>query len=86
MTTSKDTHYKTSDTTLASFLITENFPLLSIDYSQPRFAFIFDDSEKLREAANNYISGNALTDPSAFSRVNKKLLRVIRNQIQWEDD
>ena len=84
--TTEDTHYKTSDTTLASFLVTDGFPLLSIDYSQPRFEFIFNDSEKLRGVANNYITGNALTDPSAFSRVNKKLLRVIRKQIQWEED
>lgn len=84
--TQENAHYKTSDTTLAAYLITENFPLLSIDYEKPRFEFLFDDSEKLREVANKYVSGNAKTDPSAFSRVTKKLLRIIHKQIQWRED
>lgn len=78
--------YRTSDTSLASFLITEHLFLISIDYTQPRFVYLFQESDSLREAANNYLSGNALTDPSAFSRVNKKLMRVIRKQCQWGED
>ncbi len=82
----ENNHFKTSDTTLACFLITEKFYLASIDYSQPRYEFSFPMSEGIQEVSNNFLSGNALTDPSSFSRVNKKLMRVIRKQVQWEDD
>ena len=86
MVNQQDNHFKTSDTALASFLITERFFLLSIDFSKPRFEFLFPMSEKIQETANNYLSGNALTDPSAFSRINRKLLRVVRKQVQWDED
>ncbi len=78
--------FRTSDTTLATYLITKQFFLLSIDYSQPRFEFCFSDSADVRQAASNYVTGNALAEPSAFARVNKKLLRIIHKQVQWEDD
>jgi len=78
--------YSTSDTALATFLITSGHHVIEIDYSKPRFEFSFTDSDKLRELATNYITGQALTEPIAFDRINKKLLRIIRNQRQWEED
>ncbi len=81
-----DNQYRTSDTSLASFLITEHFFLLSIDYSQPRYEWILKDSEQLRESANNYIIGNAITDPAKYSRVFRKANRVLRKQVQWGED
>ncbi len=82
----ENNHFKTSDTTLACFLITERHYLSAIDYSQPRYEFSFSWSESIQAIADNFLSGNALTNPSAFSRVNKKLMRVIRKQVQWEED
>ena len=41
---------------------------------------------KLEKMAVITRTGNALPDPSAFSRVTRKLLRVIRKRCQWEDD
>lgn len=82
----ENNHYKTSDTTLASYLITENYLLLSIDYSQVRFEFAFSMSDGIEELASKYIIGKARTDPSIFNKVNKKLLRIVRQQIQWRDD
>ncbi len=84
--TTQDNHYRTSDTVLAAFLIIEHFFVISIDYSKPRFEFLFKDSEQIREAANNYISGNALTDPTKFARVLRKCNRIIYKKIQWEAD
>ena len=86
MVNQQDNHYRTSDTALAAFLRTQNFFLVTIDYTKLRFEFVFNDSENLREAVNNYITGNALCDPSAFARVNRKLNRIIRKQVQWEED
>ena len=79
-------HFKTSDTALASYLIVSGFRLISIDYSQPRFEFNFPDTSQIRELASQYVAGRTLTEPITFDRINKKLLRIIRNQRQWEED
>ena len=81
-----NTHFKTSDTALAAYLITEHFWVLSIDYGKPRYEYLFAMSEGIQESSNKYLSGNALTDPSSYSRIYRKLLRVIRKQVQWEED
>ena len=81
-----DKHYTTSDTTLAAYLISGGYYLVGIDYNKPRFEFTFDDSNGLRQSVMEYISGHAVTEPVAYSRVTKKLLRLIRRQIQWEED
>ncbi len=79
-------HFKTSDTALATYLITDKFFLISVDYSKPRFEFIFTMSERIQESANTYLSGNALTDPVDYARVFKKLNRIIYKRCQWEED
>lgn len=81
-----DNRYKTSDTALAAYLITAGFPLLSIDYSQPRFEWYFIKSEQIQEAADNYLTGNALIGPSDYARIFKKLNRIIGKRCQWEED
>jgi len=76
--------YQTSDTSLATYLITEGFILIDIDYSQPRYVYSFNGTlEKLKEYEHKYIAGKAKVDPSIYSRVNRKLMRAIKNQIQW---
>ena len=81
-----DNLFKTSDTALASYLVASGFSLQSIDYSQPRFEFAFPSSPGIQEHASKYLIGTALIDPAIFNRINKKLLRILRNQIQWEED
>lgn len=78
--------YRTSDTALASYLIVAGFVLSTIDYTQPRFEFSFILSPEIHEHASKYLIGAALTNPAVFNKVNKKLLRILRNQIQWEED
>ena len=78
--------YTTSDTALATFLIVSGYHLEDIDYSQPRFEYAFIDSPQLRVIASQYITGQALTEPISFNRINKKLLRILRNHRQWEED
>lgn len=76
--------YRTSDTALASYLITEGFKLLEIDYSKPRYEFVFqNDSVQLHEHSRLYITSKALVDPATFTRINRKLLRLVKNQLQW---
>ena len=77
-------HYQTSDTSLATYLITEGFTLVDIDYSQPRYVFLFEDNyDKLVEHEHKYITSKAKVDPATYSRVNRKLMRAIKNQLQW---
>ncbi len=78
--------YRTSDTALASYLITQGFNLRAIDYSLPRFEYGFPMSGEIQEQATKYIAGQALTEPNTFNRVNRKLLRIISKQLQWEAD
>ena len=76
--------YSTTDTALATYLIVEGFTLNAIDYSKPRYEFIFsNNADEIQEHATKYISGNALVDPATYNRVNKKLLRIVKNQLQW---
>ena len=82
----QDNTYRTSDTNLAAFLVTEQYVLLYVDYSKLRFEFVFPESDKIQEVVTRYTSGNALTEPSTIIRVFRKLNRIIRKQCQWEED
>lgn len=76
--------YQTSDTPLACYLITLGFILDDIDYSHPRFVFTFkEDHNTLQEYELKYIAGKAKVDPATYSRVNRKLMRTIKNLSQW---
>jgi len=85
--------YQTSDSSLATYHITEGFRLTWIDYSGPRFIYVFDgetheenDPAVLKENENKYIAGQATVDPATFSRVNRKLMRIIHKKLQWWDE
>ena len=78
--------FRTSDTGLATFLISQSMPLVSIDYTQPRYEYAFNDTPALRDLSTKYLIGNALVDPATLLRINTKLMRIIHNQLQWEQD
>ena len=78
--------FRTSDTSLAAYLITQGFPLISIDYDKPRFEHCFEASPTTQNAADLYIVGRALTDPSDFTRIYRKLIRILKKHCQWEED
>ncbi len=82
----QDNTYRTSDTILGAFLVTKQFALLFIDYDNPRFEFVFPASDEIDLASKKYLSGSALIEPTAFARVNRKLLRCLRKRCQWEED
>lgn len=76
--------YKTSDTALATYLIVEGFIPLEIDYSKPRYEFIFaNGDDKLSELATKYLTGQARVDPATYTRINRALMRLIKNEQQW---
>ena len=80
-------HYKTSDTTLAGFLICNGLIPSKIDYSQPRYEYTFvGDNAQLEKLTATFITGQGKVDPVIFARINKKLLRIINRHIQWEED
>ena len=79
--------FRTSDTALAAFLVTQSFPLNAIDYSSPRFEFVFDgniDEDLIKEASQNYQTSKALVDPATYNRILKTLLRAVRDRGQWQ--
>lgn len=79
--------YKTTDTALAAYLITLNHIPQDIDYDKPRFEFTFNQNgESINQLATQYITGNARVDPATYNRVYRKLLRIIRNRLQWSDE
>lgn len=75
--------YRTSDTPLATYLICEGYNLISIDYTEPRYTFVFDNSNGILEHAQKYITGRALVDPFTFQRITRKLARTIKQKQQW---
>ena len=80
--------YRTSDTPLAAYLITQGYLPSSIDYSTPpRWEIVFGDvSEDIRDVASRYIAGLALVEPIAFNRILRRLTRIMRLESQWEGD
>uniref|UniRef100_A0A6M3IT79 DUF5659 domain-containing protein n=1 Tax=viral metagenome TaxID=1070528 RepID=A0A6M3IT79_9ZZZZ len=80
--------FKTSDTPLAAYLVTQGHLPSVIDYSSPpRYEIVFaNSSEDIRNVAAHYNAGLAKVEPIAFNRILRKFNRILRNQIQWEDD
>jgi hypothetical protein len=78
--------FKTSDTALATFLIYKGCILERIDYSSPRYEYHFKANNSVREIAQSYLIGQGMADASTLIRINKKLLRLLHNRRQWEDE
>lgn len=80
--------YKTTDTPLAAFLVTQGYVPSAIDYSNPpRFEIIFvNTSETINGLASQYTAGLSRVEPITFNRILRKLNRILRNQQQWGDD
>jgi len=80
--------YRTSDTPLAAYLLTQGHIPSAIDYSNPpRFEIVFANSDDgIRNLALRYGAGLAKVEPIAFNRILRKFNRILRNQVQWEDD
>lgn len=80
-------HFATSDSPLATFLIMQGIPIASIDYSKIRYEYVFTtELERIKALSSQYVSGLALVDPATYARVNRKLMRVVKHQVQWGDE
>lgn len=84
----ENTKYSTSDTPLAAYLISQGYPLQEIDYTNPRYEFLFDngnlDVEQIKEVAFSYLTGKARVDPAIYTRILRKLNRTVRDKGVWE--
>ena len=80
--------YRTSDTPLVAYLITQGYLPSAIDYSTPpRYEMVFANaSEDIHNLAFQYTAGLSRVEPIAFNRVLRKLNRILRNQQQWGDE
>ena len=82
----ENSHYRTSDSALATYLILKGYSINLIDYTQPRFDYVFNgEVSSIQEQVTIYLSGNALVDPSGFFKINRRLMRVVKSQSQWGD-
>lgn len=73
-----DTEYRTSETPLAAYLMSEGFILLDVEHND-RSVFIFkNDTPKLQETVRLYQSGQAKGNIAVFFNAYKRLLRRIK--------
>ena len=78
--------YRTSDTSLAAYLFTEGFPIVDIDYSNPRAEFVFkNNSPQINEAVRLYSIGKTQVDASTYARLHRKLTKIVVNQTPWTE-
>jgi len=77
---------RTTDTAKAAYLVTQDFKLSHIDYSQPRFQFVFEDNDGIDEAADLFLLSKATVEPTQFHRINRKLLRTLHKHLQWGEE
>jgi len=73
----KTEHFKTSDLSLAAFLMTLDFPLLKTEGNGRRVAFHFPSTAA--EAAPGYLQGNKVS-ARAFSAALRDLKSLIHSQ------
>ena len=79
-----DNEYRTSDTPLAAYLLTEGFSVLDVEqhkdeHGRMRAIFIFaNDSTALGECLRLYQTGQASVEPSTFLRNYRSLVRRAR--------
>ena len=78
--------FRTTDTALATYLICSGYTLEEIDYSGPRYEYIFSNTNGILAKAQEYSAGRALVDPAAYQRVNRKIARLIKNRRQWWEE
>lgn len=77
--------FLTPDTKLASYLVSENFPLLEIRYDPPRYngkqrgIFVFTETPEVTERVNRFNSGTAIINLALYEHAQASLLdRVVR--------
>lgn len=77
--------YRTSDTPLAAYLITQGYLPSAIDYSNPpRYEIIFTNApQSIRDLASQYTAGLSQVEPIYFNRILRKLNHILRNNLQW---
>lgn len=73
--------FTTDSFQLASFLLSEQCKLLSLDRSNPkRIVFIFEDTAHRLELTQKFLSHQALIEPHKFAAAQKDLKQLIYSQ------
>lgn len=80
------TDFRTTDTALATYLICSGYVLEEIDYSGPRYEYIFPNDNGILGHAQQYAAGLARVDPASYQRVNRKIARLIKSHRQWWEE
>lgn len=81
-----DNSFRTSDTSLATYLFSEGFQIVDIDYSNPRAEFVFkDNSPQIIESVRLYSIGKTQVDASTYARLHRKLTKIVVNRTSWTE-
>lgn len=77
--------FRTSDTPLAAYLLSEGFEPQDIDYSNPQRAdIIFPiDSSSMATYVREYQLGKAIGNIVAFYNAHRYLIHLITNTLPW---
>ena len=76
--------YRTSDTSLAAYLVQDGYDLLIIEYEprsngKQRATFVFQETHQLRESVSLYNRGNATINLALYEHAKSSLLdRIMR--------
>lgn len=79
-------YFRTSDSSQAVYLVCLGFRIAFIDYTQPRAEIAFLLADGIKEKATDYKAGLGRVEPNAYGTIYKKLSRIIKQGIQFEDD
>ncbi len=84
--TTAENNFLTTDTALASYLITEGFSLLNIQYDnmgngKPRGTYVFEDSPKLKAAEKVYLTNDVKINLATYERVRSGLLERVKRAL-----
>lgn len=81
MVMSESNSFRTSDTALAAFLISEGFTLSDIDHTSKRSFYLFpNDSEKLNKTIGEYDTARVTGNIVLFFNAYQSLLRRVKER------
>ena len=74
--------FKTSDTCLSAYLVQEGFGTPVIEFNGTRAYFIFEKTNPLEHAVNNWDTAQAIGNTVLFFNAYQNLLRRIKERYQ----
>ncbi len=81
--------YETTDTALAGYLYNKGFKIIDIEYhddSDGRASILFQVDSEINNHVRFYFTGNAQIEPRAYTRIMRRLSKILRNHESWHQE